>query len=205
MGSIREFRFITGIETSQNPAAADPSQDDDFMTKGYADSNYGGGGGGGGLVWVTPEGETPPYEDDFGNFQFADDTSQSIRAFVQVPNGYTGGNQIIMYIAIYSPSTSNNVKMKSVTSLIQPDTDAIDSTTNQHTSTEGELTLSAPANKYRRVGLQLTDVNGQINSVDVEQGDILSVLISRDTAGESTSDTEATRFVKSGVAVKFTA
>lgn len=40
MGKVREFNFITGVETSTAPTATDPSGDNDLVNKGYADGHY---------------------------------------------------------------------------------------------------------------------------------------------------------------------
>jgi len=44
MTSIRQFDFVTGVETSTEPTAGTPTVDDDFMTLGYANENYVQGG-----------------------------------------------------------------------------------------------------------------------------------------------------------------
>ncbi len=40
MPRIREFEFVTGIETSEAPTTADPSSTGDLVTLGYADDHY---------------------------------------------------------------------------------------------------------------------------------------------------------------------
>jgi hypothetical protein len=40
MPRIREFEFVTGIETSEAPSVADPSSSGDLVTLGYADDHY---------------------------------------------------------------------------------------------------------------------------------------------------------------------
>ena len=38
--AIREYQFVTGIETSTSPDPATPSADADAVTKGYTDAQY---------------------------------------------------------------------------------------------------------------------------------------------------------------------
>lgn len=207
MGSTRQYDFITGVESSALPTAADPVEDDDFMTLGYANANYGAGGGGGSLRWTAPAGKAPLLEEEHNVevYKFEEGVVQEIWTSIKVPASFVAATQIFMKVPVYSPSTSNNVKMKATCYLIRKETDAIDSTTNSYTSTTGEITLSAPSKEYREIELDLTDADGEINSIDVTGGNILRVKLERDWGSESVSDTEDTRFDFSATEVKFTA
>lgn len=206
MGSTRQFDFITGIESSALPTASDPTLDDDFMTKGYADANYGAGGGGGSLTWNAPDGSAPLSDEEAGSqvYLFGDDLDQKLVAFVKVPSTYIAELQILLKIAIYSPSTSNNMLLRTRSYLVRQDVDSALSTTNLYTSTNTELTNTV-ANAYREVTIDLTDADGEINSIDVAPSNLIRVEIYRDTDNESTSDTADSRFISSASTVKFTA
>lgn len=164
-----------------------------------------GGGGGGGLKWNPVPGSEPIEEDEFGEkvFKFADSGGQSLQVYLKVPNSYAAGQPIAMNLAIYSPSTSGNIKMRTVASLIRKNVDNVDSTTNQRTSTNAEITAGSPSNEYREINVDLTSSTGTINSVAVSPGDLIKVELDRDTGGESSSDSAETRFIPSATEATF--
>ena len=125
--------------------------------------------------------------------RFADNGTGKAVAFVKVPQGYVTGTQILLYISLYSPSTTNTIKLAATSYLIKKDSTAMESTANSHASTNGALTNATTARKYRQAEIDLTDGNGQINSQDVEAGDTLRVEITRDSATDT--DTADIRFV----------
>jgi hypothetical protein len=204
MTSIRQYDFVTSIESSVEPTAGIPVADDDFVTKAWAEANLGGGGGGS-LVWTSTEGKAPIRTEEYG-FEvdlFGDDLDQELTTYVRVPSNYVGGIQILMKIAVYSPSAADNILLRATSSLVRQDTDAVSSTTNQHTSTNTELTNSL-ANEYQEMTLDLTDADGEINSIDVAAGNIIRVQLYRDTANESSPDSADVRFIRSATELKFT-
>ena len=200
----REYTFVTGPETPTQPTAGTPSVDEDFVTKGYADIYYTGGGGGS-LTWNPQAGYAPLLDEENGEavYLFENNVTQRLVAFVKVPPSYNAGSQVKAYIGIYTTATSNNIFMKSTSYLIRKETDAVTSTTNSHASTNSEITNSAPASKLRVIELDLTDADGEVNSVAVSAGDILRVIVTRDWGSESTSDTNATRFIPNATAITF--
>ena len=204
MTSIRQYDFVTTIESSTEPTAGTPTADDDFITKGYGDANYGGGGGGS-LKWTATAGKAPTTAEEYGMEVdlFGDDLDQQLTTYVKVPSNYVAGIQVFMKIAVYSPSSSDNILMRSTCSLIRKDTDAVGSTTNQHTSTNTELTNNL-ANEYQEMVLDLTDADGEINSIDLSAGDMIRLDLYRDSANETTSDTADLRFIRSATELKFT-
>jgi len=208
MGSTRQYDFITGVESSALPAASDPSADDDFMTKGYADSHYGSGGGGGGLTWTATPGFAPilGVENGFEVWLFEDDQDQKLTTFLKVPANFIAETQVKLKIGIYSPSVStDNIRMRSKTYLIREDDDAVSQTGNNYESTTAEITLdNATADQYRLVELDLTDADGEINAIDVTSNDMLRIELYRDTTNESSPDSADTRFIPSSTDPKFT-
>lgn len=125
--------------------------------------------------------------------RFSDGGTEAMIAFVKVPQGYVAGTQIIAYLALYSPSTSNTIKLACSTSLIEKDTDAMESVADQHASTNSALTNATTARKYREATIDLTDATGLINGTAVAAGDILRVVLTRDSATDT--DTADIRFV----------
>ncbi len=160
----------------------------------------GGGGGGGSLNWDEPPGISPLKDSENGQvvYLFEAGSANKLVAFVKVPQSHAPGAQLSMRMALYSPATANTIRLEALSTLIRLATDAMDSTTNQHTSTNTALTNSAPANKYREDVLDLTDGSGQVNSVTVQPGDMLKVELTRDATDTDTSDI---RFVPNGTEV----
>lgn len=204
MGSTRQYDFITGVESSALPAASDPTVDDDFMTKGYADSHYGGGGGGG-LTWTAPDGAAPIYSEEYGIgvWMFEPGATQYLVTALKVPANYISTTPIKLKVAIYSPSTSDNVRLRTRTYLVREDQDAAGSTTNLYTSTNTEITNTV-AGQYRLIEFDLTDADGEINTIVVTPNDMLRIEVYRDSGSESVSDSEDTRFIPSMTDAKFT-
>jgi len=207
MPTVREYQFITGPESSSPPTVGTPTNPEDFVTLQYADANYGAGGGGGALRWTDESGKAPllEVEHNLDVYRFASDADQELWTLIRVPDGYVAGNQVKLRILVFSPSTSGNVFMKTTAYLIREATDAIDSTTNSHNSTNSEITLSTPSKEGREIEFDLTDADGEINSIDVAVGDYIKVKLTRDWGSESSADSEDTRYIISSAVPKFTA
>ena len=123
------------------------------------------------------------------NFTFQG-TEKSI-AFIKVPQGYVAGTQLLLLAAIYSRSTSGTIKLQATSYLLQPDSDAMSSTTNSHASTNAALTNATTVNRYRVASIDITNGSGQINGQTVEAGDTIRVEITRG----SDSDANELRFI----------
>ena len=148
-----------------------------------------GGGGGGALQWI--EAASSPLADIENNvrvYLYQNALTQNLYTIVKVPNTYVAGSQITMRIHEYSPDSSGNILLRSQSTLIRGATDAMSSTTNQRTSTNSAVTVSAgTVNEPQTVSLDLTDSSGQINSVAVAADDTIIVRLYRDT-DTATSD-----------------
>lgn len=161
----------------------------------------GSGGGGAGFVWRDLGGTAPvsgPEENGELPWYFGAGLAQELYAAVKVPQSYSAGTQIKIYVSAYSPSSSNTILMQAQSTLIRKDTDAFDSTTNQRTSTNSALTNTV-AKMIREFVLDVTDASGQINSVAVSAGDIIKVRLYRGTD----SDTADLRMLPNATDVKF--
>lgn len=158
----------------------------------------GGGGGGAGFTWYTPVGIAPLASEENSElvYLFESGSSNKLSATVKVPESHLAGSQIKLKIALYSPSSSNTILLQTTSTLIRKGVDAVDSTTNQHTSTNTALTNTL-ANQYREDELDLTDGSGQVNGVTVTGGDILKVELTRGTD----TDTADIRFIPSATEV----
>lgn len=160
----------------------------------------GGGGGGGGFSWNPPAGSGALADEENGEkvYLFEQGQSQKLVAWLKVPQGYVAGTQILMYIAHYSPSTSNTILLQTTSYLIRKNNDAVTSTTNSQASGNSALT-NAVANRYREISLPVTNGSGLINGVAVNPGDLIRVELTRGTD----TDTADIRFIPSATEVKF--
>ena len=171
--------------------------------EGYAGGvwkDVGSGGGGGGIKWVEISGTAPIPSEEYSEsvYLFGSGLAQELYTTIKVPQSYSAGSQIFLYVSAYSPSSSNTILLQSQSTLITPGSTAFDSTTNQRTSTNAALTNTV-AKMAREFVLDLTDSSGQINSVAVAAGDLIKVKLYRG----SDSDTADLRMVPSGTDVKF--
>lgn len=152
----------------------------------------GGSGGGGSLRWVEST-NSPTSIVEFNNqvYAFQSALAQTLYATVRVPNSYAAGSQVRLRLPFYSPDSSGTALLQTVATLIRTGTDAINSTTNQRTSTNSAVTLGAgTVNKPQAVVFDLSDSSGQINAVAISAGDTIQVALSRGT-DTATSDLKA--------------
>lgn len=150
----------------------------------------GAGGGGGSIQWVEDV-NAPLAKQENGQlvFEYAAGLEQKLFTLFRVPQSYSAGTQIRLNVLMYSPSTSGDIQMQSIATLIRPGTDAITSTTNQRTSTNSAFATSAgTVDKPTALNLDLTDADGQINTVNVSPGDMILIELKRATSGDTSSD-----------------
>jgi hypothetical protein len=152
----------------------------------------GSAGGGGALHWVEDiDSPGPDIENSNRIYIFGSALSQFLTAAVRVPNSYVSGSQIRMRALAYSADTSGTLLLQTIATLIRTGTDAISSTTNQRTSTNSAITLSAGTNGIpQSISCDLTSSSGQINSVSVSAGDLIIVKFQRGT-DTATGDAKA--------------
>jgi len=167
-------------------------KDDSPLTWGQLDAAGGGGGGGEWRAGSTNPSPTDTIEYDQKVWKFAasdkGSSGHSLYRLFKIPNGYNAGSQISLKVDLYSPSTSGTILMKAICTLIRAGTDAVSSTTNQHTSTNTAITLDATANKCQTATLDITDGSGDVNSVAVSAGDELRIQLYRDNTDTDTAD-----------------
>ena len=140
-------------------------------------------GGGGSLKFTegTPSPE-PAIENGIELYKYANGLSQDLYVAVRVPFTYIAGAQIRLKALIYSTDSSNNMLMRTQSTLIRTGTDLITSTTNQRTSTNSAITLSGGTVSIpQSVLFDVTSTIGQVNAVAVSPGDLLIVRVYRDT------------------------
>jgi hypothetical protein len=92
---------------------------------------------------------------------------------------------------IYGENDASDLLLSAETTLIRTETDALNSTTNQHSSTNTTKTITTQYVPYS-VDIDLTDASGEINGVAVSAGDILKIDLSRGTD----SDSDDLRFIQ---------
>ena len=158
-----------------------------------------GGGGGGGANWRG--GDPAPLESEEYNekvWMFQQGAAQQVVLYVKVPTSYAPGRQIRLAINQYSPSAADTQLLSAVSTLVRRNTDAINSTSNQHTSTNAALTNTV-ALQSREAIIDLTSSTGTINGVAVAASDLIKVVLSRGTD----TDTADVRFVPSSTELRF--
>lgn len=146
-----------------------------------------GGGGGTAVVFHNDSGTAPLAEtvSDLKVWSFSDGGTEELFAGIKIPEGYTAGNQIQLYVYTFSQTGTTNTQLVStVTTLVADDGD-ITSTTNQHSSTNTAQTPGG-SNQITKHTIDLTDGSGEINSVAVAAGDFLKVNLSRGTDTDTT-------------------
>ena len=148
----------------------------------------GGGGGGGALQWIEDAvAPVPDIENNSQVYKYTAADTQYLYTFIRVPTSYVAGRPIKMKMLFYSPDTTGNVLLQTQATLIEPGVSAVDTTTNQRTSTNSAVSLSGTANRVEAAEFDLTDTSGAINSVAVAAGDIIKVRLTRGT-DTATSD-----------------
>lgn len=150
----------------------------------------GGGGGGVKAKWETDvNAPTTVLQNNMRVWAFQATLAQQLWTLIKVPSTYTAGQQINLRAAFYSGDSSGNVYFKTTTTLIRAATDAITSTTNQRTSSQGAVTLGAgTVNKPQAITCDLTSTSGQINSTAVAAGDLLLIQLFRYDSDTATGD-----------------
>ena len=143
-----------------------------------------GGGGGGSLQWVESVAAPISTIDSTNNriYQFVQGGGQNLYALIKVPHQY-GGSQIKLVLSFYTSASSGNVLLQAVSTLVRPNADAFNSTTNQRTSTNSAVSVGS-ANVMMPVIIDLTDSTGKINGVQVAADNLIYVQLTRasDTA-----------------------
>jgi hypothetical protein len=200
MPQITNYELISNIESESLPTVSPvtvgtPVADTDAVTKTYLETyvdENAGGGGGSSLNWHDGCSNTPIEEIEYNTIvrKFGDGLSQVLPASFIVPSSYTSGDQIQLRCLIYGENDASDLLLSAETTLIRTETDALNSTTNQHSSTNTTKTITTQYVPYS-VDIDLTDASGEINGVAVSAGDILKIELSRGTD----SDSDDLRFI----------
>ncbi len=143
----------------------------------------GGGGGGSGIVWEElANAPAKTISNNASIYVFEYSLAQELYTEIHVPSTYSAGNPIAIKIKAYSPGTSNNILLTAQSTLIRAEVDDVASTTNQRTTTNSAITMSAANNdEVQKISLDITDSSGQINGVAVSASDTILVRLYRNT------------------------
>ncbi len=137
----------------------------------------------------NPNGINAPgvsYTDGVDLLDFDNANSQEIWALVKVPDDYVAGRQIkIKGLSYFCNVNSNNVLLKTITTLLESASSILGTYTNTHTSTNTEKTQTV-SNRLETVSeIDVSDAAGLINAVAVAPGDMLRIKLYRDNASET--------------------
>ena len=172
-------------------------------------SGIGGGGGGSAVIWRLPLANAPFENDSLGLelLDFANTEEQEAYCLLQVPSDYAAGTQIKLIGGSFGlAAASGKVFFKTLTTLIEDASTVLGTYTNQHTSTNAEVTVPATPSTVKAIGeMDLTTAAGLINAVAVAAGDWLFVKIWRDVSAESSSAAADARLLRFSMTPKFSA
>ena len=151
----------------------------------------GGGGGAGGvsLRWYEPDSLGPVKalaSSGLEYYAFNNTEEQSIYAMLKVPTSYVAGTQIFLKSGLfYSSVNTGNVKFLASTYIFDANIDATSLPTG-YNSTNAQQAVNGTANRLSVLSdIDLTNATGQINSVAVQPGDLLFIVLVRDTSAET--------------------
>lgn len=143
------------------------------------ESGLGGGGGGGSLRFI--EGANSPvktFENEIDVYEYEPGMGQALYLAVRVPQSYSPGSPINLRILWTCAATSGDALINAVATLIRSEVDEITSTTNQRTTTNAAITLSAANDlEPQKIVLDISSSSGQINAVAISAGDLIKVKI----------------------------
>lgn len=158
----------------------------------------GGGGGGSGIIWNNSDGgPLSVVEFNAKVYKFEDGAGQTLYGEVIVPSSYLAGSPIVLNVKHYHQGSPANQLLTAVTTLIQSG-DAIDSTTNQRTSTN--TAVFSGTKSLATSSLDLSSSIGEINAVAIVPGDVLRIALTRG----SDSSTADMSVIESSMEVTFT-
>lgn len=138
-----------------------------------------GGGGSGALKFIEGNNSPfPTFENEIEVYEYEPGLGQILYLSLRVPTTYAPGSPIRLNILWTCESTSGDALINAVATLIRSEVDEITSTTNQRTTTNSAITLSAANDlEPQKVTLDISDSSGEINSVAISAGDLIKVKI----------------------------
>ena len=179
--------------------------EDSFNKKKVLLSNMlgGGSGGGGSFVWEL-NGDFSPLESITSGISmlgFGSDLETDIWAFIQVPTSYDASQIKLTGLSFTTVDSTDNVLFRCQTYLNRSG-QAINYQNHISTNTESTLTLTNIVNVISEI--DLTDVDGKINAVQVLPNDYIAIRLYRDIANETISATNNAEFLKFSASISFT-
>jgi hypothetical protein len=197
-GIISALTTLKHITTPANPAAGFvsvyPKADNKLyiLTSAGLETAVGTGGGGGSAVQWVESLDAPESAIDLNlsTYKFPDGLTQALYALVKVPTSYVAGSPIKMLVTPYSyDAATSTMLINAISTLIRSGVDALDSTTNQRTTTNTAIAIGAATVKIPQAAtLDLTSAIGQINGVAVAAGDLIQVQLQRDFANDTSTN-----------------
>jgi len=160
------------------------------------------GGSGGSGSFMPIMGDTSPIEDFIDGLDllsFGHESEQSIYFNFKIPEGYVAGSKLVLAGGVFycETATSGNVLFKAETALLKKGSHVFGTFSDIHNSTNSEVTVSSTLGEQTLIGnIDLTDNSGQINSIDVEEGDVLRIRVYRDITNETTSVLDDAKMIR---------
>ncbi len=154
------------------------------------ESKLGGGGGGGALQWVEAAlAPVSSLQSNFLCYEFDDAVDSYLYTALRVPSSYAAGSPISLNMVAHCAGSADTFLLQTLATLVRTGVDAISSTTNQYTSTNVAITMSAgTVNEPQEIIFDVSNSNGEINSVAVSAGDLILVRLTRDYTNDTSTE-----------------
>ena len=150
------------------------------VDNGTSYQSLGGGGGGGALRFIEAANAPVRVPSAIGldYYDYEPGLSQALYLIIKVPTTYLAGRPVAMSGLWQNADSSGNVLITATATLVRAGTDSVADVTNNHTSTNGAVTMSgANQDKSQAISFDLSSATGTINSVAISAGDIIKVKI----------------------------
>lgn len=149
----------------------------------------GGGGAGGGLRWYEPDsmsGIKSVLSNGLEIYAFTDTDDLSIFCKVTLPESYEAGSQVFFkYGKAFSSVNTGNFLFRSTSYIFKAGVDATSIPTG-YASTNTQQAINGTANLITSISdLDLSDVDGEIDSIALSAGDTILVKLTRLASSET--------------------
>ena len=181
-----ETAQLEGFTTGTFPApgiprrvAYDTDKKQSFLDTGSQWVPFGAGGGGGSLKWV--EGENTP---DFSHkaphdvYTFTENSGNVLRVLLYVPSGFASGT-IPKLKCIFTAPAAGTYVFDAKAYLMKADTTDLFTLGVPNTDTQGVVVAGGEINTAKKVTFDLSDEVGEINSIAIDEEDLIYVELIR--------------------------
>lgn len=169
--AIGSYFNLSSVSDVVGGASADDSLVWKASNSTWAPGPGGGGGGGSIIFWNDTCGASPleEYVNGMKTSIFDAGGSQTLYGHVILPDSHKAGDQVNLITSLVATATGE-VKLIAEVDMIRMGTDAMSSTANHYSSTNGLIAVTAINTPYKVV-IPLTNELGVINSLEISGSD----------------------------------